>query len=202
MTVVPFQNVINARIVVPIFSMFLMMKIIACIVDRLSSGKKVKRMRDYLFHGKRLDNGEWVESGCIFKLINKSGDHFFIPQLGEELIATHDDNMMNIVALENMTMYRVDPETVGQYTGVRDCKRTEEYPDGQMIFEGDVVLCDRHINDEFDKKTFFVREIYPISGLIGESLSGNEIRGDDWEFAEVIGNIHDNPEILKEGGEE
>lgn len=96
----------------------------------------------------------------------------------------------------------VDPETMGQFTGLRDCKRTEEYPEGQMIFEGDVVLCDRHINDEFDKKTFFVREIYPISGLIGESLSGNEICGDDWEFAEVIGNIHDNPELLKEGGEE
>ena len=44
MTGVPFQNVINARIVVPIFSMFLMMKIIAIIVDRLLIGKKVKRM--------------------------------------------------------------------------------------------------------------------------------------------------------------
>lgn len=89
----------------------------------------------------------------------------------------------------------VDYESVGQYSELED-------KNGVKIFEGDVVLCDRHVNDEFDKKTFFVREIYPISGLIGESLSGNEICGDDWEFAEVIGNIHDNPELLKEGGEE
>lgn len=89
----------------------------------------------------------------------------------------------------------VDPETVGQYTGITD-------NNGVKIFEGDIVVCDRHINDKFDKKRFFVREIYSISGLIGESLSGNEICGSDWEFAEIIGNIHDNPELLKEGGEE
>lgn len=129
-------------------------------------------MREILFRGKQIDNGEWNE-GSLWVHLNKP----------------------YIMTTANVVGYEVDPETVGQYTGITD-------KNGVKIFEGDVVLCDRHINDEFDKKTFFVREIYPISGLIGESLSGNEICGDDWEFAEVIGNIHDNPEILKEGGEE
>lgn len=143
-------------------------------------------MREYLFRGKKY-NGEWVEGyfACIC-------GYFYI--LTGKIVITN--------VRVDYEKYEVDPETVGRYTGIRDCKRTEEYPDGQMIFEGDIVVCDRHISDEFDKKTFFVREIYPISGLIGESLSGNEICGDDWEFAEVIGNIHDNPEQMKEGGEE
>ena len=63
----------------------------------------------------------------------------------------------------------------------------------------DIVVCNRQINDVFDKKTFLVGEISPISGLIGKSLSGNEICGDEWECAEVIGNIYDNPELLEEG---
>ena len=146
-------------------------------------------MREYLFRGKRLDNGEWVSGGSIFKLINKSGDHFFIPQLGEKLIATHDDNMMNIVALENMTMYRVDPETVGQYTGLRDCKRTKEYPEGQMIFEGDVVVSTNA--NRLSNKPYIV-EFSAISGYWCCDPKREPV---------VIGNIHDNPELLKEGGE-
>lgn len=63
-------------------------------------------------------------------------------------------------------------------------------------------MCNRQINDVFDKKTFLVGEISPISGLICRSLSGNEICGDEWWFAEVIGNIYDNPDLLEEGGEE
>lgn len=129
-------------------------------------------MREILFRGKKESTGDWVFGDLRHYRSGKVGIH---------------SDILRYTLL-------VDPETVGQYTGLKD-------KNGVKIFEGDVVLCDRHINDEFDKKTFFVREIYPISGLIGESLSGNEICGDDWEFAEVIGNIHDNPELLKEGGE-
>ena len=129
-------------------------------------------MREILFRGKKESTGDWVFGDLRHYRSGKVGIH---------------SDVLRYTLL-------VDPETVGQYTGMKD-------KNGVKIFEGDIVLCDRHINDEFDKKTFFVREIYPISGLIGESLSGNEICGDDWEFAEVIGNIYDKPELLKEGGE-
>lgn len=136
-------------------------------------------MRDILFRGKKESTGDWVFGDLRHYRSGKVGIH---------------SDILRYTLL-------VDPETVGQFTGLRDCKRTAKYPEGQMIFEGDIVVCDRHINDEFDKKTFFVRECDFRFGLVGESLSGNEIRGDEWEFAEVIGNIYDNPDLLKEGGE-
>jgi len=33
----------------------------------------------------------------------------------------------------------IDPETLGQFSGLRDSKRTTEFPEGQMIFEGDIL---------------------------------------------------------------
>lgn len=132
-------------------------------------------MREILFRGKRIDNGEWVEG---YYSASPAGNHYITYACAG---CAHPD--------------KVDPETVGQYTGLTD-------KNGVKIFEGDIVVCDRHINDVFDKTTFLVGEICPLSGLVGKSLSGNWICDADWEFAEVIGNIHDNPELLKEGREE
>ena len=69
-------------------------------------------MREVLFRGKRIDNGEWVSGSLITDEVN----HAYIAQ---------------IIAGELVT-FEVFPETVGQYTGRTDKK-------GTMIFEGDVV---------------------------------------------------------------
>ena len=130
-------------------------------------------MREILFRGKKESTGDWVFGDLRHYRSGKVGIH---------------SDILRYTLL-------VDPETVGQYTGLKD-------KNGVKIFEGDVVLCNRYINDVFDKKKYLVRECDFRFGLVGESLSGNEIRGDDWAFAEVIGNIHDNPELLKEGGGE
>lgn len=129
-------------------------------------------MREILFRGKRLDNGEWVEG-------------VYFPE-NIECLATIFHGELNTLG------DYVDPATVGQFTGLDD-------KNGRRIFEGDLCLCDRHINDSFDKTVFEI-SFDPLRGYYGESNWGNEFDADSFEMCEVIGNIHDNPELL-EGGQ-
>ena len=73
-------------------------------------------MREYLFHGKRVDNSEWVEGYYVkAEKLDKSGyEHFIIEENAE--------GSSHLVYLES----------VGQYTGMKDIKE-------QRIFEGDIM---------------------------------------------------------------
>lgn len=142
-------------------------------------------MREYLFRGKRLDNGEWVE-----------GYLFYIEKYNQCLIGNYDHEKGYYDDCE------VDPETVGQYTGLENIN-------GVKIFDGDIVM--------FHEKKYIVRREDEIPGGYWWSTAYilQEVGVDDYlsfeetvdEYCneicvEVIGNIHDNPELLKEGGEE
>jgi uncharacterized phage protein (TIGR01671 family) len=92
----------------------------------------------------------------------------------------------------------VIPETVGQYTGMTD-------KNGKKIFEGDII---KTITNSFDRDEF-VSEIKfgARSGVQGFHLANGRMMfyfGQKdltvMDDTEVIGNIHDNPELLK-GGE-
>ena len=133
-------------------------------------------MREILFRGKRLDNGEWVEGAFC----PKDCDMPFGPMVDKPSIIKLDDPCSGF-------WFEVDPNTVGQFTGLLD-------KNGKRIFEGDVFawgyagVYDMRYVVSYDAVTTSFIGVRKHGFL---SLSGITI--------EIIGNIHDNPELL-EGG--
>ena len=132
-------------------------------------------MREILFRGKRVDNGEWVEGDL------RHGNYF------------GGDKTVYIVQNEVYTVnIPVIPETVGQYTGLID-------KNGRRIFEGDIIK----IPDDYEQYGHNAGQLYAVYFAFGgfrlKPKFNKEARGywleDDGEV-EVIGNIHDNPELL------
>lgn len=138
-----------------------------------------KTMREYMgiFRGKRKDNGEWVE-GNLF--IPDKVTRLDVPT--EILVGT------NVVRIS----YEVDPDTVGECTGLRD-------KNGKLIFEGDIVHSDDYFTAVVEWDSNHARYVLAIIHEAEIDDHVNLTRGKAGKLT-VIGNIHDNPELLK-GGE-
>lgn len=93
---------------------------------------------------------------------------------------------------ENLVV-EVDPSTLGECTGLRD-------KNGKLIFEGDIVNCSSGCPHE----VIYVKEYGGtyLGGMPAFYLSGLR-EGYAWTGSEeLIGNIHDTPELLKTTGED
>ena len=149
-------------------------------------------MRDILFRGKRKDNGEWIEGYYAIQ----SNHACFAHELKHQHFIFKDVCLdFNLGGLQN---FEVIPETVGQYTGLTD-------KDGKKIFEGDIVVCKQAINGnliDYYVEIGFVEMKYGAFGLHRKQGYYRPFKDwlEDYEY-EVIGKIHDNPELLKEGDE-
>jgi uncharacterized phage protein (TIGR01671 family) len=150
------------------------------------------KMRDILFRGKRKDNGEWVEGYYIKAKWYLDGKEMHIIFPLDVAIFPHT---------EVSEYEEIIPETVGQYTGLTD-------KNGKKIFEGDIVKCyDRNIDDEFIAVVEFGNpncsynwgfQLRPITetNFNIDILLWVEME-ETGALIEVIGNIHDNPELLE-----
>lgn len=135
-------------------------------------------MREILFRGKTL-TGRWVE-GAYYKQ-----EEFYGDKEDAHIIITSKETLGNDLALES---HIVIPETVGQYTGLTDKNETK-------IFEGDIV----RIGFE-DKIWETAREVVFEEGQWFFKCNSNSMKSYIGAFGnsvvEVIGNIHDKPELL------
>ena len=127
-------------------------------------------MREILFRGKTSD-GEWVKGSLSTEYLKECGCVMISP--------TAD------------TCYKVDPETVGQYTGLTD-------KNDKKIFEGDILHCVSKL-DSADMVVIF--ECGQFRMILAEKYHEYQTNVGYYDincFAkEVIGNIHDNPELME-----
>ncbi len=121
-------------------------------------------MREILFRGKRIDNGEWVKG-------------FYVCVLDTHYIMTGKfDSLTN--GIINSEAYKDDPGTVGQFTGLEDKL-------GTKIFEGDVI-------DDLGIEYIVVFDS-DYAQFRGKFDGWNAEISHIASRCEVIGNIYDNP---------
>lgn len=131
-------------------------------------------MREIKFRGKGKKDGKWY-----------FGNLYDIDTYGRTHICTINGGCLNI-----------DPNTVGQFTGLCDSV-------GNPIYEGDILRFGNSPNGVCEVKYNEVITAFCIRFLYFERYLGVRPLG-DWAICErsieIIGNIHDNPELF-EGGE-
>jgi len=135
--------------------------------------------REILFRGKRSDNGEWVYGYLI-------GNDAIVG----EIVEFDEDYFITEF------WYKVNPETVGQFTGLTD-------KNGTKIFDCDIISVNGKVNklvkyiDEY--ACFCLANTYELN--LKFMSPWQQVASGWWnEFGreiEVIGTVFDNPELLK-----
>lgn len=136
-----------------------------------------------IWRGKCVDNGEWVKGGLVC-------DKYFDGSMGYFIFERNFNNSRSCT---------IDPSTLGEYTGLRD-------KNGKLIFEGDICK---------DKSTTYLiiwnagmyqwqcRVIQSDFALTRDCnfplWQYNNCQQNGFRSLEIIGNIHDTPELLKGG---
>lgn len=132
-------------------------------------------MREILFRGKKVDNGEWVEGYYVYDESEQITEH----------PAAYIHHLNRHPCGWDLIPFEVIPETVGQYTGLTD-------KNGTKIFEGDILTA--HFVSNRSKQHFKV--IFENGAFLFDNGS---VKVPVWDIycLKIIGNIHDNPELLK-----
>ena len=148
-------------------------------------------MREILFRAKRIDNGEWVSGYYVYDYAHNA--HFIFKN---QFVCPNCINDRRIDY--SVCDYEIDPDTLCQYTGLKD-------KNGNRIWENDIVVCKQYIDGNFIDYHIefgFVEMKHGAYGLHRDRPDAYYRPFKDWledyEY-EVLGNIFDNPELLKGG---
>ena len=128
-------------------------------------------MRTIKFRGKSLHTGEWHYGDSV----RPSDNTVFIQERGT-------------------AGFLSDPETVGQFTGLLD-------KNGKEIYEGDIVLSKLRRARKYDERLVICFDDFEWQGKNANGATTSLSLLLEYHTIEVIGNIHDNPELLKGGTE-
>lgn len=161
----------------------------------------------YLFRGKRIDTGEWVEGSFVTGV-------FF--RLGQEIPYMFCPNLADYDCFEDFSeengIFEVEPYTICQCTGLKD-------KNGRMIFESDILMChgnpkelakvvfgkfaviDAETLESIDEVIGWHYEVIPTDNLskcepfcLSMPLTEEYVKACEFE---VVGSVFDNSELLE-----
>lgn len=141
-------------------------------------------MREILFKGKKKDNGEWIE-GYLLDGGMPGEKRIFIGKLviGKWTVMADEFD-------------EVDPDTICEYTGLTD-------KNGKKIWENDILMS--HLDESYPEDVTYETVEWNFAGWVGNETDSTDrkyLDEFDLEYFEVVGNIFDNPELVKEGSDE
>ena len=128
-------------------------------------------MREIKFRGKNIETGEWLYGNL--QVPKKEGVGYYMWD-------------------KEKFQREVDPETIGEFTSLKD-------RNGNDIYEGDIISFDYGVGEPVSEDLIEVRFVRGVFAFLWNGDLDDEcpVSSPTREWANVIGNIHDNPELLK-----
>ena len=149
--------------------------------------------REILFRGKAVCDDEWIEGSLVINKVDTPSRYYEVYRITDNTYGFSDEEGYEPDFMCGIDE-EVDPSTVGQYTGLKD-------KNGKRIFDGDICRFREWSKGDmcWIGRVHWEHQQFVISGGRNKECDTPfELRMSRFvsKDIEVIGNIHDNPELL------